>query len=246
MSIPTNYFASVRRDPTLVSYWRQNDIAGAVRAVDYGAKYNLNGFYNGSPVVKTPLIYNDTTASSRAYGGAEQGLEVPDASPLRITGDITIATWLIANAANPTGNILAKMNSGNTFAGPYKFFLKESKLGFSIGNGAEQTELLSESPILTRTSIFVVATSFRKKMTLYVNGISFGSTTLAAKQEDKSNPVFIGMLEGGSENLNGYLGETALYSGGCSAAKALRLYNIGRQTLSETFRLTTFDVPSYS
>ena len=43
--MPAAYFPTVRREPWLTSFWRLNDVAGAIDATDYGSRYNLTGTY---------------------------------------------------------------------------------------------------------------------------------------------------------------------------------------------------------
>lgn len=255
MTIPTSYYTTIRRDSSIVSYYRLNEVSGT-RAYDWAAKFNLNGIYNGSPSNNNiKMIYQTATEGgtsepgSNLFGESGHNVEIPDASPLRIIGDITLEAWISARSAAQTVALLGKMNTAYTFAEPYYLGLSAGMVIFALGNGINQTTLSSPAVIPVGTPYHLVVTSFRKMMIIFVNGVQVATKSLGAqKVEDGEKPVFIGALGNNTNRFIGLMGEVAIYNGGFSASKALEHYNIGRQILNKEYvpYITTFDPPTFS
>lgn len=246
MTIPTSYFSTVRRESSLVSYWRLNEVSGT-RADDYGAKYGLNGIYDGAPVSDAALIYNDESAGSKLFGGTGKNVEIPDATPLRIIEDIAIEAWMVSYEETQTSAILTKLNSAFTFSSPYYLGMTSGKPFFSLGNGSGSTQITSPVVLPAGSVSHIVGTLSRKNLYIYINGkqvekISLGSQAV----KDEKQPVFIGALGNNTKRFNGLISEIALYNSGMSQKTAERHFDIGRQILTEPYYITTFDRPSYS
>lgn len=254
MTIPTSYYTTIRRDNSLVAYYRLNEKAGS-RAYDWAAKYRLNGVYNGAVAFNPSLIYGDASAGSKLFGENGYNVEIPDSIPLRIVGDMTFEAWIVLYEV-ATGTIISKLTRvipPKLFVvGPYLFGLKEGKLRFILGdNESTSLEVISPSLIPVGVPMHVIGTCFRKTITLFVNGKIVEQKSLGA-QEVKSNtePVLIGEIgkSGGTGLLRfpGLISEVAIYNSGCSPKKALEHYNIGRRILENQPYITTYDPPSYS
>lgn len=245
MTIPTEYYRAIRRINSLVCYWRMNELTGT-RALDWAGKYNLNGIYNGSPISDVPLISADSAAGSKLFGNEHQNVEVPNATPLQVIEDITIEMWVIS-LASQTCYLFSKMNETYTFAGPYSLSIESGKVKFALGNGTNQTSIITSTAIPLSVPIHILATSFRKKMKIFIDGVESASGSLGAqKVEDKGKSVFAGELGNNTSRFNGMMGELALYSGGIGTVEAKNHFSIGRQIIFEKPYYTTFDRPSYS
>lgn len=244
--IPTEYYRTVRRESLLVCYWRMNDKEGT-RALDWAGKYNLNGIYNGSPVNGVPLISADIAAGSKIFGGENQNIEVPDAVPLRVIGDITIEMWIIVLAAAQTCSIMGKMNGAFTFPNPYQLELDNGKLVFSLGNGVSETVITTSTSLPVSIPLHIVASSFRKSMKLTVNGTEVYSGKLGEQEvKDGGKPIYVGELGNNKERFNGMIGELALYSGALGSTRINEHFAIGRQIIFKKPYYTNYDPPSYS
>jgi Concanavalin A-like lectin/glucanases superfamily len=247
MTIPTKYYTAIRRDSSIVGYWRLNDALSTGRALDWAAKYGINGIYDGKPSGNLPLISNDSSAGSKLFNESMQNIEIPDALPLRIIGDITIEMWMFSRFISQTCALFGKLNSSFTFASPFYCGLSSGELFLSLGNGISQTTVIYPSELLTGPINHIVVTSFRKNMSIFVNGEEKASKNLESQEiKDGGQPIFIGSLGNNTNRFVGLLGEISLYSAGFSAKKAKRHYEIGRQVLSEPSFIKTFDPPSYS
>lgn len=246
MTVPTEYYKVIRREPNLVCYWRLNDLTGT-RALDWAGKYNLNGIYDGSPINDVPLIYNDIGAGSKLFGGANQNMEVPNAVPLQITSDITIEMWVISLSEKQSAYLLSKRNNTFAFSNPYSVGLESGKVFFSLGNGVSRTVITTFSALQASVPLHIVATMSRNKMKIFVDGVESASGSLGAQEvKDGGNPVFAGELGNNTSRFNGMIGELAVYSGGLGATEIKNHFAIGRQIIYKKPYYTTFDRPSYS
>lgn len=251
--IPTEYYRVVRRNPKLVCYWRLNDVP-AISAADFAGKYNLNGTYNGPPGNENiPLIIpvNNETGSfapnSKVFGRSGRNVEIPDAVPLRITGDISIEAWIMLFEEGKTGYVFSKMNSIASGANPYEFGVNNGKLIFGLGNGTTSVKVFSPSNLPISVPLHVVGTSFRGIMYLFINGMTVATKELGAQAvKDAAYQVIIGMLPGGGSIFNGLISEVALYNGAMSVTTAKEHFAIGRQIIYKKPYYTTYDPPSYS
>lgn len=254
MTIPTEYYRVIRRISSLVCYWRLNDLIGT-SAVDRAGKYNLNGIYNGSPTNGFPLIYATIgevgafAPGSKLFGSSGMNMEVPSVSSIQIVSDITIEMWIMAATVNSTCSLLNKMNSTTSPAHPasYSLGMSSGKIVFQLGNGTTQVSLTSSSAISPGAPTHIVATCFKGKMNIIINGISSNTTTLGSQEvRDLGKPLYIGALPNNTERFNGIIGEVALYNGGMSILTAKTHFSVGRQIIFNKPYYTTYDIPSYS
>ena len=234
-------FQVVRREPSLVTYWRLNEVAGSPYAYDYGARYNINALLNGGPVPGPALVQDDPAAGSYVFGGGGVNAEALDISPLRVVGDISLEAWIVPYAAGLTDNIVVKMNSAGSIAAPYVLGLVDGYPRLLLGDGTAQVEAAGIVAPIAGIPSHVVATSFRGAMTVYLNGSSIGTASLGSQAvADAGQPVYVG------NGFNGLVGEVALYSGALSAARVLKHFNVGQQVLLDPGHYRMIDPPSYS
>lgn len=253
----TEYYREIRREPKIVCYWRLNDLSGT-SAIDRAGKYNLNGIYNGSPANGTSLIFatsgeiNAFPPGSKLFGLNEQNLEIPDANPLNIEGDISIEAWVVSYEKEQISMILGKMNETGiptfTFAEPYFLEVFKGAPVFALGNGTNQKFITSPNIIPVGTPTHIVATSFRKNMRIYINGEEVVNGKLESQEVKSSakNILYIGAVGNNTKRFNGLIGEVALYNGAIPSLTVKNHFNIGRQILFKKPYYTTYDPPSYS
>lgn len=246
MSLGAGYLPQIRREPVLTAFWRLNDPSGSTLADDYSARFNINGFYNGSPALGPALIQSDLSAASYLFGTGKS-VSVGDNAALHILGDISLEAWIVPYAGSLTAQIIGKMNSGATFANPYSLSLTAGQVKFSQGNGTTQTSVTGTTAPPVSVPSHVVATSFRGAMTVYLNGAVVGTGTLGAQAvTDGGQTLYVGALSTGSSTFNGLLGEVALYSGALSARRVARHFTIGQQVLSDPGHYSTIDPPTFN
>lgn len=238
--MPESYFPLVRREPTLVGYWRLNDVAGAVDATDYASRFELTGIYT-SRSVGPSIIQNDTSSLSSSLG-ASGSMSVSDVAQLRILGDISLEAWISVYSASATVNIMSKQNSAGTTAGPYALELVDGSLSFSLGRGTSQT-VLTAGVVPASLPAHVCATSFRGVMTIYINGAPVDSASLGSQVvADSGQSMIVGNTS--TEDGADLISEVAIYNGALSARRVARHFAIGAQVLSNPSHYLTVDPPT--
>lgn len=238
------YYKSVRREPSLISYWRLNDSAGT-KALDWAGKYNINGIYDGSPISGPSMIVGDNSSASKVFGGAAQNVEIPNAEPLQITSDMSIETWILSYKNSSLSNFIFNKRLTN-FPSPYFLKITEGKPSFFLGNGESSASVISPSIISINTPYYIVGTLFRKKMYIYVNGTLMATGNLGSQElKDSKEPAFIGARSNGSERFEGLISELAIYNKALSERKIKEHYSIGKQIIYNKPYYTTFNRPSY-
>lgn len=225
------YYAQVRRSPWVVGYWRLNEGAGILQAVDWASRFALTGTYTSrSP--GPALLQNDPGAGSSLLSAGS--MAVTDVAPLRIVGDIALEVWL-APYASQTVLLAGKQLAG--VAGPYALRLNAGALQFALGNGTTEVALAGPAIPLSIPS-YVLATCFRGRMNIYVAGAPVAAGNLGAQAVTDRGTAFT------TGSFNGLMAELALYSGALSARRAARRFAVGQQIISDPSHYTLVDPPT--
>ena len=232
----------------LVGYWNFNDGPGSLTAADASSSANngtLTGFSDGT--------YNNmwTTALDPVNGwpyallfnqGAETTdyVSIPDIAALDIganTRAITVSAWVNPSVAASSENAILCKGNGS---GPENYCLDvySSKFRFFTHNSAASatiTATASVGPTTLGTWYHVVGTftepSGSSTITIYVNGVSSGSSTATyTTMENTSHVVSIGNRQssnaGGAYNLpwHGTIDDVRIYNRALSASDVAQLY----------------------
>jgi hypothetical protein len=224
------YFREVLADAP-VAYWRLDEVSGST-AFDWAppASYTNsgnNGTYTGGVTLAQPGALGDLDYAA-SFDGVTGYVVVPDAAPLRITGDLTIEVWV-----KPTGtmsgnkDLVVKAGPGG-IAAPYKLraFNNGLQPGFVTGNGSSQDVCTNGSFQFTPNNWYhVVGTKAGSLMSLYVNGALVATQTAATALADGGLNLVIGCDEGPIRFFAGVIDEVAVYNTALSAARVLAHYN---------------------
>ena len=222
-----------------------NDGSGAVQAADFAAKYSLNGFYYGTPLLGPALIQGDLSAGSFVFDGSGESMQVPDIAQLRLTGDLTIEAWVVPLSSGLTGAIASKGNT--TTAAPYYLGLATGIPTLILGNGTTAATLTASTTLPVGTPSHVVARSFRGATAIFIDGISVATGSLGAQAvTDAGNPLYVGNSQIASRHLDAAIGEAALYSGALSSMAIARHFALGQQVISDPAHYQSVDLPVFS
>lgn len=246
MSLGDNYLATIRRESQIAVYYRLNEVANAILASDYAAKFGLNGFYAGTPSGGPALIQEDASAGSAIFSSAATNVQVGDASALELTGNLSLECWAAPTTAGQNAVLVSKGNATIKSA-PYALSLVNGAPSFSLGNGTTQTSVTSPTALPVGIPAHIVGTVFRGIMTLYVNGVPVATGTVGAQViADAGQPVWIGAGQQTGSFYVGLLAEVAIYSGALGAKRVLRHFNVGRQIQENPAQYYGIDAPVYS
>lgn len=236
---PNEYWQMIRREPFILGYWRGGDVSGSTLAADSASRYELTGTFASTHTLGPPLIQKDNTAGSSAAG-----ISIANTSVIDIQGlDLSLEAWIVPTSANQSALIIGKLNSANTFAGPFALRLASGEIQFAIGSGSAESTLTTSGfkPPVSIPS-HIVATFFRQSVArIYLNGVNVAVSTLSMVGSDASQSLYVGGV-GAPHAFAGLIGEAALYSdavgngfGALSATRVARHFTIGQQVYNRNY-----------
>ncbi len=224
--------ATVQADITtgLVGYWPLDGDALDASGND------LHGTING-PVkpVADRLDYADSATSFT--GAADCYISVADAPKLQITGEMTLAAWVLLNKANTNNcRIIAKSGAGG--ARSYSLNIEANSGGvtfpatFQIGinGGASNISVVDKTPLPTDEWVHMAGVYRPGEVTeVYVNGELHATNTASIPAQQHSHnalPVMIGARNACSNcGWNGSIDEARIYARALSATEINELVN---------------------
>jgi hypothetical protein len=203
----SDYYTMIRREPTIVGYWRQNDIAGTIQAADWAARYGLLGVYNAIP------------ATSVLLDGASGYVSVPYNSALMFppAGGWSISGWWKPPSSMANGTYIV----GRGGAGVVEISVSggNAKLQWSAADNTQS------SGMFTMGAWHYWAITFDgTTMCFYIDGSPSGTSTPAAWSVG-STAFTIAANTGGGSNLPGNLEYISKFSSVLSAGQVAAHYN---------------------
>ena len=170
-------------------------------------------FQNNNQSGTPPSIVAGKIGKALSYDGSTQYFEAADAASLRITGDISLMTWV--NTTYYVGRILCAKTQNNNIPAPYDF--EAGRL--VMGNG---TVFAQHTATTTPTaSIWQHIIHGRAGTTAYhyLQGAANGSGALSTTVTDQGYPLRMGIRQD-NEKLAGQMCQTRLYSRMLSSTEA--------------------------
>ena len=186
------------------------------------------------------------TASSSASAGkigqaltfdaVNDKINIEKPSSLNLTGALTVSAWIYPRSfgGSSIGRIVDKSNQTSN---GYIFFVDNSNVsnGISFGVNSSLTassELLKvgNSITLNKWQHVIVTLTSGRLATIYVNGVSVGTTTLANLPVSSSNENFIigAKSSDDTRNFDGKIDDVRTYSRDLSANEVQSLYKTGQ------------------
>jgi hypothetical protein len=165
--------------------------------------------------------------NSGIFGGGY--VEVPTATALNITGDLTLECWLQTDSLAKATDIVSKGARGaiNT---PYIWFINASGvLSFGWGDASTATtRTISGGPTLTANTWYHLAvTRGGTTLQFYVNGVQYGASGAAATPTTNSSNVRLGNETSVNPSLgNPTLAYVAMWNSALSAAQIAAHYGV--------------------
>jgi parallel beta-helix repeat protein len=207
-------------DNSLVSWWRMDDVNASGSPSDYLGVNNGTAFGDA--------IQTDAGKFGKGFNfdGSGDYINVSsNTGNLGITGNITISTWIYANYAKKSQNIINKYQANS----PWK--------GYSIALGQQASDTgkfdywdgtawrTSNYIVPDKTWTHLVVTQNITNITFYVNGAPVSSITGAALSIATTEPFLIGCNAGGNPYFNGSIDEVMIFNRSLSASEITSLYN---------------------
>ena len=152
------------------------------------------------------------TPDGRDFDGLDDKIAIPDASSLKVNGDGTWEMWIYRTIYGT--ECLIDKGSGY-----YEYEIRidtpnNGEIRFGAGNGtSERIDFTSAAiPLDNWVHIVFVRTASPKQVKLYKNGSLVQTLSYTKTISQWTDPVYIGSRTGGSEFLDGIVGEVRIYS----------------------------------
>ena len=199
----------------LVGYWPFNG-----NAYDESGKGN-NGAVNGALLT---LDRFGTPNTAYSFDGDNDYIDCGNSTVLNITGDITIAAWMLAKDLNSDHGIVSKMNTSNQPT--FDLITSGNQIRWGTTNGPFQFS----NGISTNTWVHVTAIfDYQKqKHSIYINGVFESENNSNGMGIPTNNDnVFIGAHQPGivkAWSWNGVLDDVCIWNRPLSANEIKKLY----------------------
>ena len=232
-------FPYADKDPSLVAYWRMesNNSAGVtLDETGYGRNGTLVNAVLNTTNGKFDNAYSFNMTTATSY------MTVADNVILysNRTGQITISLWYYAEPTTSTGYLFNK-GSQDAAVGFLGFLRSSTSLYSQYANGSLQT--ITWSNALTNSAwnhlVWVAdynSTGNGSNITLYVNGISKG-TTVTPNMTNFTNNLALSIADYKTYANNGAMGvydEIKWYNRTLTATEISTLYNLGDKYINTT------------
>lgn len=221
------YSDRVRSEPSLVAYWRLNEKTGT-EITDSAGRYGLVGVVSGNPLGGPSLVTDDLEAGSARFIESAQKIEIPNATPLQITGDMTIEFMVAHNGTAAASPYICKRSAG--YAAPYAVEVNsELKMLASWGNGESAHNETISSPIamIAGRPYHIAITKWGIDVSMFVDGASIVKQNMPVTIKDGGGALNIG-FEGEKSIGNCLISEIAIYRSALSSRTVMSHYELAR------------------
>lgn len=173
--------------------------------------------------------------SSLSYDGTGDYTEISDNTGLRLTNSLTVSTWVKTSApfSSTAAGLVRKdtQGGGTRFFWGLEFYILSGKVTGEYYNGTE-FQVDSKSTINDGSWHHAVLTINGTTLTLYIDGVSQGTTTITGTQgapdgviDIAANPPTNAFLRG--DFLAGQTDDTRIYNYPLTATQVQQVYNQG-------------------
>ena len=208
------------------AYWRLGETGGASAADSAGT--NTGTVVGGVALGQAGALVDGNAAM--LFNGATGYVQVANSAAVQLAGDLTIELWVNASlAARQT--LISK-----SYLHEFELTLEtDGRLNLYQGNGATYQGVQSPVGSVTGNTwqhVVVTRTGATNTIRFYVNGIVIGSGSFSLTPTVATGAVSIGRTTIGTQYVNGYLDEVALYPVRAERSAyrgALRAADIGRR-----------------
>jgi Concanavalin A-like lectin/glucanases superfamily len=205
-------------------YWRLGDASGSTATEKMRADHGT--YTNGPTLAATGALTGDSDTAV-TFDGTNDYVTVPYDSWLN-PSSVTLEGWAKPTGGSGTARTVTASQDTNT--GYLLGIGTDNKWRFTVGTGSATTVVASTSTVTINSWAHVVGTYDGTTATLYVNGISVGSSA-TARTVNSTQPLGIGATDAGGSwagYFTGSLDEIAVYATALSSARVQAHYLMGR------------------
>jgi len=195
------------------SFGAYNAITGVWQPIKYTGTYGTNGFY-------LPFSLQSQTSYAASFNGSSQYLTVPDNNAWAFSGNFTLEAFFYVTTTSPSFQSIVSqwVDGGGTDRASQLGVNSSGQLSCAGQYGANQYSVTSpSSSIKTNTWYHAAMVVNGTTMTLYLNGVAQGSTTVSGSLNNSTAALGIGAYGNASWPLAGQLSNvritnTAVYT----------------------------------
>ncbi len=235
---PAGTICGVGDTAGLVGYWKFDEIDGVTAADSFSGYTGILTYEN--PAVTAPTFATGKVANALSLSDG-QYVTIPSNDALNITGDLTIAMWVLPNSiacdgADAAYDLVSK-RSGN-WPTPYEFMIGcGGSLRYEAWPGHYPSPNAATVPGVVTAGVWQHVAMTRSysgtfaTVTFYVNGVSVGSSTQdIGPTVASSDPVWISRdgyhtWHTNQGSFSGLMDEIAIFNRALSSSEMTNLYS---------------------
>jgi hypothetical protein len=216
----------------LVGWWNFDEGSGT-SAADSSGGGNTGTLTNGPTWTTSGKINGALT-----FNGTNQYVSIPDAAALRLSGSWTVTTWVNPSALPSSGNIALLASKSTSVGTNYDLVIDNGRYNAGLGwavdfnsSGCCDDHFAKYVTSISTGTWYHVAgvyDSVGQTVTLYLNGMSVASSSVAGSPPESSigGNLAIGAIGTGLNFYTaGTIDDTRVYSRALTASEVWRLYN---------------------
>ena len=204
-----------------ISYWRLGEASGTVATDEKAVN---NGSYAGGHTKGAPGAIAGNTAIS--FNGTTGYVLIPDASSLKINGDLTLALWVkVSNNGAFCGLLSKGSNNEYELSADFRGSLGTNILGWRGGGNISVDNFFTG---FLGSWVHVAATVSGNALTVYRNGTPLVSAALGARAVSTNNVNFASRA-GAAFFAQALLDEVAIYNRALTAQEIASHYSAASQ-----------------
>ncbi|MGG1515612.1 LamG-like jellyroll fold domain-containing protein [Paenibacillus oryzisoli] len=202
-------------DASLVGYWNLDETSGTT-AADLSGN-GLNGTLVGAPAWTTGHTNNGLD-----FDGSSDYVNLGNPTALRLTGAMTLSTWVYVDSHTTAGRILSKQGPANN-RGWSLNMETDGRASFQIATNSTTLQIVNSAAAIPTGQWVYLAGVYEpgSALRLYVNGSlsNANTTSIAASQYNNSLNVNMGRRPNGELYFDGKIDEVRIYNTAKSAAE---------------------------
>lgn len=199
-------------------YWNFDACSGTTVA-DLSGYGNTGTFGAGANAPTWELTDTPMGRGCALRFSGSQWVTVPDSTSMNFSGDVTMSAWIKPSAIG--SGAYRTIASKRTSTANYQIYLFSSNGALSWYDGTQYNS--TYIPELNEW-VHVTGSISGTTLTLYVNGRSVYTSSIAPVSGNSGNAFYIGTVNAGSETFSGLIDSVRVYARAITAMEAQQIY----------------------
>jgi len=202
-----------------------------------GTTIDTYGSNNGTIVNATTGVSGIGEGQAYDFNGTDAAVEIADSTSISNLSQLAISVWVNLDSGGAFQGIVSKgPDVSNTGSTEFKLLVgSNDNVRFAISGGSNETEIVSDSSLVTGDWYHIVAIWDGLNMEIYINGVLNATGTRDSMQDTTSN-LLIGANPDGNSGaassaanfIDAQIDEVRFYSESLDSHQVWQLYSLGR------------------